>query len=148
MDSHASRPQYLLPNLDVTSSYRKLIESIDTSKPMRDLLANLDVTSSYRELIKSIDTRFDGAHIQSDLVQRYVEALGEVDEPGSVTGLEQALIHLNEVPESRGGLGEAARAAIAVYLALLAFALCAGFYLHHPDAAHVILDASTPATWA
>lgn len=37
---------------------------------------------------------------------------------------------------------------IAIYCAVLAFSLCAAFYLQHPEAANLILDAVTPATWS
>ena len=116
---------------------------------MRDMMANLDVSSSYREMLKSLDATL-GAEPEPALAQQYVDALADLEEPpGTVTGLEEAVARPEEVAPPTGQISDATRYAVAVYRGPLGVrTLCAAFYPHHPEASALILDASTPATWA
>lgn len=82
-----------------------------------------------------------------DYADRFAGLIANLDLSG---GLEPAYdtFARNVADFEQTAMSDATRYAIAVYCAVLAFSLCAAFYLEHPEAADLVLDPVTPATWS
>ena len=144
------RTQRSLARLDVDRTYRELVACFDVTRQMRETLAGLDVDRTFRDLTAPLAGMSDSDLLASvSAAKPLVEALIDLDEAiGSDTGLEAVSAAIDDVELPPIHLSDGARYAIAVYVALLVFSLCAGFYFWHPDLAQLALDASTPTSWS
>jgi hypothetical protein len=139
-----------LANLDVSKSYRDMLAAIETSPAMETWLANLDVSKSYRDLLTEFigSTTAQDVLARTDTAQLFAQIVAGIEaEPGTDAAVDEVTRRVSDAAVEATPLSDEARLAIAIYVALLAFTLCAWFYVVHTEAAKLILDASAPATW-
>jgi hypothetical protein len=139
-----------LAKMDVSKSYRDMLAAIETSPAMETWLANLDVSKSYRDLLTEFigSTTAQDVLARTDTAQLFAQIVAGIEaEPGTDAAVDEVTRRVSDAAVEATPLSDEARLAIAIYVALLAFTLCAWFYVVHTEAAKLILDASAPATW-
>jgi len=119
------------------AAIRSMLGTMDTSAIAESMLGAAGSFAAIRSMLGTVD-----------MDSLFTSIIAELDKiPNDTADVSEASLDIDNDTE-RNLLSKEARVAVAAYMAVLFFSVCAYLYLAYPTVAKLVIDAGGPATWA